>query len=188
MQNGRVTNFHVIKFAGWVSRALLEYYVYSDKVADSYRNLYSTRVFSISNLNEWTAIDKEELINGAALNLFETYYTAANRYSSNFGEYVVPFPFTRLRLPFTNLEENKIKIFPRKKDSKRDAKIINDEIVYRRYLSKNCCWPCERIELNLSASCPEILFRRWPMNGDPKVEAGSWHAKYNLVIDSRSRD
>lgn len=52
MQNGRVTNFHVIKFAGWVSRALLEYYVYSDKVADSYRNLYSTRVFSISNLNE----------------------------------------------------------------------------------------------------------------------------------------
>lgn len=39
---------------------------YSDKAEDTDRNLYSVRVFSISNLNEWTGIDKEELIDGAA--------------------------------------------------------------------------------------------------------------------------
>lgn len=54
--------------------------MYSDKAVDSDRNLYPARVFSISNLNEWTAIDKEELINGAALNPLRTDYITWNRF------------------------------------------------------------------------------------------------------------
>lgn len=50
----RITNSHVIKFAAGVSRARSGSLssTYSDKVADSDPNLYSARVFSISNLNE----------------------------------------------------------------------------------------------------------------------------------------
>lgn len=50
----RITNSHMIKFAAGVSRAPTgsPSTTYSDKVADSYRNLYSASAFSISNLNE----------------------------------------------------------------------------------------------------------------------------------------